>query len=182
VRHDVGRLGMWLLLAALAMLFAGSVVGTLVVRSRAAAWPPPGTPDVTAGLWLSTALLALSSATLAWALAGIRRGDAARLRRGLAATLLLGVGFLASQALNWARLATAGLDATGHLYGFTFYLLTALHAAHVLGGVAPLAVTTARAAAGRYSVSSHAGVTYVAMYWHFLDAVWLLLFALLLAV
>lgn len=180
VRPDLGRMGIWLLIAALGMFFAASLVGTLVVRARAQAWPPPGTPDVVPGLWLSTALLLLSSATMAGALTAIRRGHQIHLRRRLAFTLLLGVGFLASQAINWWSLVHTTLTVSSHLFGFTFYVLTGLHAVHVVGGLVPLSVVTWRAGSGRFTADHHAGVLYTAMYWHFLDVVWLVLFALFL--
>jgi cytochrome c oxidase subunit III len=177
-RPEFARMGMWLLIAALGMLFAASVVGTLVVRSRAQAWPPPGTPDVTGGLWLSTFLLLLSSGTVASALGAVRRGNQIGLRRDLRFTLLLGFGFLASQSFNWWRLVSASLTVSSHLFGFTFYVLTGLHAVHVLGGLIPLSIVAWRAGAGRYTASNPGGLVTTAMYWHFLDVVWLALFAL----
>jgi heme/copper-type cytochrome/quinol oxidase subunit 3 len=62
---------------------------------------------------------------------------------------------------------------------FTFYLLTGLHALHVIGGMVLLGAVTAKAFAGRYSATYHPGVTYAAMYWHFLDVVWLVMFVLI---
>jgi cytochrome c oxidase subunit 3 len=69
---------------------------------------------------------------------------------------------------------------SANLYGFTFYMLTGLHAAHVIGGLALLAIVTVRAFCGRYSANAHAGVLYSTMYWHFLDGVWLVMFAVML--
>ena len=177
---DAGRLGMRLLLAALGMLFAASVMGLLVVRSNATAWPPPGVPGLPRGLWLSTLVILAASAAIHWALTGIRRGDAGRLRAGLALTILLGLAFLASQTVNWFALVAANLTAKTNLYGFTYYLLTGLHALHVVGGLVPLSIVTVRAWRGRYSAAAHAGVEYTATYWHFLDGVWLILWAVLL--
>ena len=187
-RHDrnepaplaTGRLGMRLLLATLAVLFAASVTGMLAVRGQAAAWPPPGVPDLPRGLWLSTVIILAASAAMHWGVTGIRRGDGERLRRGLVLTLLLGLGFLASQTVNWFALVAANLTAKTNLYGFTFYLLTGLHALHVVGGLVPLAIVTTKAWRGRYSAASHEGVEYTATYWHFLDVVWVILWVVLL--
>ena len=162
------------------MLFAASVMGLLVVRSNATAWPPPGVPSLPRLLWLSTLLILAASAAIHWALTGIRRGDAGRLRAGLALTILLGLAFLASQTVNWFALVAANLTAKTNLYGFTYYLLTGLHALHVVGGLVPLSIVTVRAWRGRYSAAAHAGVEYTATYWHFLDGVWLILWAVLL--
>jgi len=171
---------MALFLASLAVLFLASLVGYFVVRSDAEAWPPPGMPRLPAGLWGSTALLVVSSVTMHAALRGARSGRPALLRRGLAATALLGLAFLVTQVLCWWSLVRAELTVQTNLYGFTFYVLTALHGAHVVGGLLPLAVTTRRAFGGRYGPEEHTGVTLCAMYWHFLDAVWLVIFAVLL--
>jgi cytochrome c oxidase subunit 3 len=173
-------MAMWLFLAALAMLFLASLAGYLAVRLRAETWPPAGSPRLPAGLWISTLLLLVSSVTMHGALRGIRQGDAAALTRGLLLTLALGVAFLVSQVLNWSHLLTAHrLPMRANLYAFTFYLLTTLHGAHVLGGLVALLVAAQRARAGRYSSGSHAGVEYLSMYWHFLDAVWIVMFAVL---
>jgi cytochrome c oxidase subunit 3 len=167
------------LIASLGMIFAASIVGTLWVRSHAKVWPPPGVPALPARLWISTLLIVASSAALEWAVRALRRNDAKRLRWGLALTLVLGLGFLSSQTVNWFLLAARAFVPTANLYAFTFYLLTCLHAAHVVGGVIPLSVVTVRAWGGRYSAASHAGVTFTAMYWHFLTVVWLVLFLVL---
>ena len=175
-----GKLGMRLLLLTLGVLFAATLSGYLAIRGRAEVWPPPGVPALPASLWLSTALIVASSFSVQWALRGIRRGLQRPLRLGLALTALLGVAFLVSQTLNWFALVAASFTARTNLYGFLFYLLTALHAVHVLGGLVPLGAVAARALAGRYTGARHNPVEYVAMYWHFLDGVWVVLFAVLL--
>jgi len=99
--------------------------------------------------------------------------------RWVGATLGLAFLFLGVQAWNWWGLISLRLTASSNLYGFTFFMLTGLHAAHVVGGVVLLSIVFARARAGRYGSGHHPGVTYAAMYWHFLDAIWLLLFAVM---
>lgn len=175
-RLAIGTTGMWWFLASLGMIFGASVVGLFWVRAAAEVWPPPDAPRLPAGLWLSTAIILVSTATMEMA----RRVRARRGRPGLDAalllTLVLGVAFLLAQTRGWFLLAAADFTASVNLYAFTFYLLTVLHAAHVLGGVAPLAVLAARARRQDESWPAH-GVVYMAMYWHFLTAVWLVLFA-----
>ncbi len=174
-----GLLGMKILILALSMLFAASIVGYLVIRTRAAVWPPPGVPRLPGTLWVSTVVIVLSSFTMRAAVRAARADRQAALRAAAALTMLLGAAFLVSQTLNWFALVAADLTAKTNLYGFTFYMLTGLHAAHVVGGLVPLSVVTARAFKGRYSAASHAGLVYTAVYWHFLDGVWLVLFAVL---
>ena len=175
-----GRLGMRLLLLALGVLFAATLSGYLAIRGRAEAWPPPGVPRLPGTLWISTVLIVASSFSVQWAVRGIRRGLQGPLRLGLALTAALGVAFLVSQTLNWFGLVAINFTAKTNLYGFLFYLLTALHAVHVLGGLVPLGGVTACAYKGQYTAERHNPVEYTAMYWHFLDVVWLVLFAVLL--
>jgi heme/copper-type cytochrome/quinol oxidase subunit 3 len=174
-----GVLGMWIFLATLAVLFLAAIVGYLVVRLNAPDWPPKGMPRLPGGLWLATCLLVAASVTVHRALSSIRSGDPARCTRWLAATLALGSGFLAVQGWNWWGLIRLHLMAASNLYAFTFFMLTGLHAAHVIGGIALLAVVLMRSRAGRYGSGRHDAVIYAAMYWHFLGAVWIVLFAVL---
>jgi cytochrome c oxidase subunit III len=175
-----GRLGMAVFLISLSMLFAASMVGYLVVRFRAEDWPPPGMPRLPSGLWIATAVIVACSVTIHRALVAARRGQRSTMVRWLGATLGLGVLFLVLQAVNWWGLITARMPMQANLYAFTFYMLTGLHAAHVIGGLIPLGIVTAKARGGAYSATFHPGVQYSAMYWHFLDAVWLVMFATLL--
>jgi cytochrome c oxidase subunit 3 len=176
---DAGRFGMRLLVAALSMLFAAAILAYVLIRSRAPSWPPPGVPELPGTLWVSTMVMLASSWTMQLARRAARAGRAPALRTWMAATTLLGVLFLVSQTVNWFAVVAAHLTARTDLYGFTFFILTGLHAAHVVGGLIPLAVVTARAYAGRYSAEFHHGVEYCAIYWHFLDVVWLILFGVL---
>jgi cytochrome c oxidase subunit 3 len=170
---------MVLFLVSLAALFAASIAGYLVVRSRAEAWPPPGMPALPAGLWASTMILLISSVTMHWALRSARSDRQMALQAGMVATVVLGLAFLVSQAANWSTLVAAHVTISLNLYAFTFYMLTGLHAAHVLGGIVLLGFVTAKAFRRRYSREDHAGVVYCTMYWHFLDAVWVVMFALI---
>lgn len=177
---SAGKLGMFLFLVALGMLFAASMVGYLVVRLRAPSWPPAGSPRLPGGLWISTLVLLASSLTIHLAVRSARAGMPGRTRNWLGTTTLLGLAFLVSQILNWAHLVLAqNLPVQANLYAFTFYMLSGLHGAHVLGGLIPLGITAVRAGRGRYTSDSHEGVQYVSMYWHFLDGVWLVMFTVL---
>ncbi len=176
---SAGRLGMRLLVASLSMIFGATLMGYAVIRSRAAVWPPPGVPSLPSSLLISTIILLVSSATIWVAVDGIRQGRQKALRIGLLVTFLLGLAFLGSQTISWFSLVVRSFTMRTNLYGFLFYLLTGLHAIHVVGGLVPLGVTTARAWQGRYTVDAHDGVEYVAFYWHFLDVIWIVLFGVL---
>ena len=166
------RLGMWLLLASLGMLFGASLVGFLILRLRAEQWPPPGTPPLPGGLWVSTGLLIVLSLALLMAERAARAGRLSGLTRMLGVSVLLTAAFLAAQISNWMRMASHSVLPDQSLFVWFFYLLTILHSAHVLFGLVPLALVTFRARAGRYTADSHETIHLVGMYWHFLLVTW----------
>lgn len=172
---SVRRLGMRLFLTSISILFAAALVGVLVVRLRAAAWPPPGTPSLPRTLWVSSGILVVLSVLLVGAGRAARRGRVADTRRRLAAALALGVAFLLSQTAGWLRMLEEGLAPRHSLFAFAFYVLTALHALHVAGGVVPLGVVTVRSGRGRY-LGDPEPVELVASYWHFLAVSWIAIF------
>lgn len=174
-----GKLGVWLLIAALSMLFGAALIGYIMIRQRAASWPPPGMPGLPSGMWLSTLVILASSGTMQLAVAGIRSDSARRLRSAMTATLVLGLAFLLNQSMNWFGPVARQITSTPNLYAFTYYMLTVLHAAHVVGGLIPMGIVFGRARAGRYSAADHAGVEYLALYWHFLTVAWLVIFGVL---
>jgi cytochrome c oxidase subunit 3 len=100
-------MGMWILLLSLSILFFASLVAFLFVRFFGHAQRPVDMPQLPAGLWVSTLLLLASSATLHWALTSARRDNQPGVRTAMVATLLLGLGFLANQLLNWTALHSA---------------------------------------------------------------------------
>lgn len=170
------QLGMILFLVALAVLFAGSMVAYWVTRLRSPLWRGAEIPGLPSGLWVSSGLIALTSLCVWGAERAARENRGATLVFRLRLTLALAVAFLGMQALNWRTLllASVGLsDPT--LYTFTFYMLTGLHAAHVLGGLVPLGVTLFHAERQEYSSSRYEGVKLCAQYWHFLGVVWFVL-------
>ena len=172
-------LGMVIFLASLSMLFAAGIVGYLVIRFRAESWPPAGAPALPRALWFSTIVALLVSVAVQMALRSIRAGKQRALLRWLSAAVLLTVSFLAVQSLNWTQiLGQPSFDAS--LYGFTFIMLTGLHGAHALGGLVALVVVWILARRGSYSWAHYPGVRNCSLYWHYLTAVWLVLFGLLL--
>jgi cytochrome c oxidase subunit 3 len=187
-RFGAGRHGTWLFLVSLAMLFGASLIGFLILRLQIGAQWPADLPALPSWLWLSTALLVISSGTIQWAVRAASRDPGAPLRRALVATLILGVAFLVLQVVAWVAWIEPVRDrwSISEEYRFaltSFYVLTGLHALHVIGGLVPMAIVTQRALAGRYVEQAAAGafhgagVRYCAMYWHFLDGVWIVLFA-----
>ena len=119
-----------------------------------------------------TVLLIASSVSLMWAERGIRRGDAGRLSLGLIVTLVLGAAFIALQGVEYAReVHTPQVDA----YWSAFFTLIGFHGAHVLVGWLMLAFTLLRSSRGHFTAQRHLAVQNVALYWHMVDAVWLVI-------
>ncbi len=178
-RFEAGRMGMWLFLLVLTVLFGATILGYLVVRlDNGDAFIPLDAPSPPPILLASTIALVLSGFTMQRAVRAARVGDALQ-GAMMMATLALAAVFLLAQALAWRELFRQNVTVSDNLYGWTFYVLTGLHAAHVLGGLPPMIVTTWRASHGAYNASNNRGITYCAMYWHFLDGVWLVLYATL---
>lgn len=181
-RFDAGRFGMWLLILTLAVIFASTLLAYVFVRlspNNAGNWPPPNMPPLPQALVLSTLLLLVSSGTMHVALTAARRGEPG-VGGWMAVTFGLGCAFLAVQLYAWIVAMQANMAFTRHLYAWTFYVLTVLHALHLLGGIVPMGFVARNARLGRYGPGRLAGITYCAMYWHFLDAAWLVLYATLL--
>ena len=174
-------LGTLVLIGSLAMLFFASLIGYLLVRARAPQWPPAGMPGMPLGLWLSTAILIGTSLAIHRAVKSAREDQLDGVKRWATITFALGSLFLIAQALNWAELAAQSLTPRVNLYGFTFYLLTGLHFFHVVGGLIALGLVVRNARRGRYTSQAHDGLMQCALYWHFLDAVWVIVFLALLA-
>jgi cytochrome c oxidase subunit 3 len=174
------QLAMFVLFGALSMLFGASVVGYLITRAQNDVWKTASMPKLPLGLVASTLLLAALSLTMHRALRAVRQNRFDATQRGLTIALLLAVAFVVGQMQNWRSMygATVATDART-LYGFTFYMLTGLHALHVLGGFVPLGIVLNKAKRREYSSSNHEGVKLCTQYWDYLAVVWLILIGVL---
>jgi cytochrome c oxidase subunit 3 len=178
-RGSRARLGLALAIFGMSTLFAAFLIAYLLLRRNAAVWPPPGAPIPPRGLWTSTLVLLASSATFAGAVRAAREGSPVLLARALRWTLALGVLFLVVQAILWRTVLLGGRFAFSDAYGTIFYSLTGLHAAHVVGGILFLARVSARARREPRSTRTLLSVQLCSTYWHFMDAVWVVLFCVL---
>jgi cytochrome c oxidase subunit 3 len=127
----------------------------------------------------NTALLVGASLAMQWTVHTARRADAAGVRRGLWASGLLTLGFLAGQLVVWKQLNGAGYLVTSSAATSFFYLFTAVHGLHVLGGLVAWARAMARVWRGADPARTRLGVELCATYWHYLLGVWVVLYALL---
>jgi cytochrome c oxidase subunit 3 len=169
--------GMVLFLGSWAMLFGALLFSYAVLRVSAPIWPPPGFERLPLGLpGINTLLLLASSRTLARALERSRCGQLARCRNELLWTIALGVVFVGLQCKVWADLWKSGLHLDSGAYGGTFYVLTVFHALHVLVGLGLLARLVAPLVGRAPVAPRRVTATLTAMFWHFVDAVWLTTF------
>lgn len=177
------RIGIWVALASIVMMFT-ALSSAYIVRSGLPAsidWRLTKLPSL---VWLSTAFIIASSFVVQAARLHLQHGDVQASRRLLFATLLLGLGFLASQLGAWSQLAGQGVYLASNPHSSFFYVLTALHGLHVTGGIVGLCYLLFRvwwrrgdewkAEATRRRVTGA-----VTIYWHFMDGLWIYLVLLL---
>ena len=159
-----------------ASLFSGEAIQASRVAFTGGVWPPKGI-EVLDPLHLplyNTIILLLTGTTVTWAHHALLHGDRKGLINGLILTVLLGVIFSTVQAYEYAHAPFAFKDS---IYGATFFMATGFHGFHVLIGTIFLAVCLFRALAGHFTPTQHFGFEAAAWYWHFVDVVWLFLFA-----
>jgi len=167
--------GIWLALAAILMFFM-ALVSSYIVRKSSSDWrvvvPLPRI------LWLNTAVLLLSSWALEAAHRAWERADAKAFRGWWAAATGLGVLFLAGQWVAWRQWAAAGVYLATNPSSSFFYLLTAAHGLHLLGGLAALTFVLSRGWA-RLRASGGVAADVAGIYWHFMDGLWVFLLLVL---
>jgi cytochrome c oxidase subunit 3 len=139
-------------------------------------WRPAPQPGL---LWLNTAMLIMSSIGMQWARVSARRGEIDGVSFGLLGGGLFAIAFLGGQLVAWRQLnMMTAFDITNPAIAF-FYLITALHGLHLLGGLVAWARTTTKVWRGFKVARLRLSVELCAVYWHFLLLVWLVLFGLL---
>ncbi|MFP5351377.1 MAG: heme-copper oxidase subunit III [Actinomycetota bacterium] len=167
-------LGMLLFISSELMFFGGLFAAYFTIRGRADVWPPEGTHlDLVLPL-IGTVLLVSSSVTMHLATARLERSGVAG--PWLPLTIGMGAGFLAIQAIEYAQL---GFSVSDHAFGTLFYSLTGFHGLHVFGGLVTLVLMWIRIGRGQLDAERPGGLIAAGYYWHFVDVVWLLLFATL---
>ena len=177
---DRYRIGVWVAIGSILMLFV-ALVSSYIVRSASGNdWQPIAMPKV---LWLSTALILISSITMEISRRSLKHQRDAGYGRWLLITTVLGLGFLASQVFAWRQLARQGAYLASNPYNSFFYLFTAAHGLHLCGGILALSYLLLRTTRKRRTVEGElrrAGAADAAtIYWHFMDGLWVALFFLL---
>jgi heme/copper-type cytochrome/quinol oxidase subunit 3 len=170
--HSSGRWGMRLLIVTESSFFAYLLFSYFYLGSMASTWPPGGPPALTIAA-PDTVILLFSSVTLWWAEKGIERGVQARLRAGLLITFVLGAVFLVLQGVEWSQKTFTPQTSA---YGSLYFTVTGFHGAHVAAGLLMNLVVQFWAWRGFFSAKRHELVSNAALYWHFVDAVWIAVF------
>jgi cytochrome c oxidase subunit 3 len=171
----VAKVGLGVLLAALGSLFA-LFISAYLMRMQLADWRPVPKPAL---LWINTGVLMLSSGALQWTRYAAERGDLKRIKTGLLAAGAAALIFLAGQLFAWQQLTTLGYFLASNPASSFFYLITALHGLHLVGGIVALGWVAERVWRDRTD-QLPLRLELCSMYWDFLLLVWLVLFGLLL--
>jgi len=170
-------LAMLFLICGEIMFFGGLVSAFLILRMTSALWPPPLQPRLPIGVTgVNTLVLLASSVAMVAASRALERDDTRGLVRRLLVAAGLGVAFLAVQGYEWVRLVSFGLTVSSGAYGGSFYTLIGTHAAHVVAAVVWVAATVLLAARGRFADGRTGPLRACAIYWHFVVALWPILY------
>ena len=177
--RDLGWWGMIWFLGTEVMLFGGLFATFFVARGQH--------PDVWAAarthldhalplVTINTLILVASGFTFHWALHAIRKDNRRNFFIGTIATLVLGTIFLIVQMSEYKSLMEGGITLSGSQFGHIFYLLTGTHGFHVFMGIVLIGVVLVRGLLGQFDAKRHVAVDTFAIYWHFVDVVWIMLY------
>lgn len=170
------RLAVWVLMLSMTLFFLPLTYAYLVRHGLVSDWR---THALTAILTLNTVVLLLSSFTLHLGYRNLTRGAIDSTLRDLVLTMALGIGFLLGQWTAWKQLFSAGVFIAAFPNSGFFYLITAVHALHLLAALAVLAWVLGRAWRGRLRQESPLPMELASIFWHMLDLTWLYLYAIL---
>jgi cytochrome c oxidase subunit 3 len=171
---------MWVGLASILMLFMALTSAYILRQTKGINeyydWKAIQLPSL---VWLTTAVLVASSFSIETARRALRRNDYKRFNNWILLTTVLGALFLTGQLVAWRQLAAQGIYVNTNPHSSFFYLLTSLHGLHLLGGLIALVYVTVAAFRLRIGFKRRNAVEVTALYWHFMDVLWIYLLALL---
>jgi cytochrome c oxidase subunit 3 len=174
---DPAKVALLTFIAVVTSLFA-LFLSAYLMRMKLGDWLPLAEPNL---LWLNTVILVLASVAFQLTRGAARRGQPLTVKVGLAVGGACTILFLLGQLIAWQQLNTSGFALTSNPANSFFYLLTALHGLHLIGGMWVWGRTTARMLTGADARSVQLSVELCTVYWHYLLLVWIGLFALLLS-
>jgi cytochrome c oxidase subunit 3 len=160
------------------MLFAG-LTSAYIVAQGDGRWIEFELPFM---FWVSSGIILISSASMNWALISVKTNNYRNLKTALLITIFLGLAFCTTQFLGWSELISAGIffaGKTANPGGSFIYLLSGMHSVHIISGLIYLIVIYTKSKNNVYNANNYGGVKNSAIYWHFLDALWIYLFVFL---
>ena len=165
-------------MASIMMMF-GAFTSAYIVRQAAGNWLEFPLPSI---FYVSTAIILLSSITLHLSYHGFKTEKEQRYKSLLVITFILGISFIISQYIGWQSLFASGVDMKGNPAGSFLYVITGVHALHILGGIGALIVALIHAFSLNYKVTEKRKIRFelVVHYWHFVDLLWVYLLIFLL--
>ena len=170
------KFSMWLFMVSIIMIFAG-LTSAYIVRQGEGQWLEYTMPKV---FYISTAILVLSSLSLHWAYNAAKKNKMKQHRIGVVSTLVLGLAFLVGQLMSWQALVAEGVYFVGNPAGSFMYVLTGVHAFHLVSGLLVLVYLVISSFRIKVREDLLLRVSICTTYWHFLDMLWVYLFVFLL--
>jgi len=170
------RIGLWIFIGVASVLFS-ALISAYVVRMGLSDWHPLPEPW---WLWANTATLVLASVLLQWGLNAAKQGNLSTTRNGVLLGGVFGALFITGQLWAWQQFMSLGYFVESNPANTFFYLMTALHGLHMLGGLVAWIRTYRTVQRNESATKVVLGVEMCTVYWHFLLVVWLVLFGLML--
>ena len=174
------RIGAWAGIGGIVMLFTALASAYIVRSASGNDWRPIVMPKV---LWLSTAVIVISSVTMEISRRSLKQDKNSSYSSWLMVTVVLGLGFVASQLVAWRQLWRQGVYMSSNPHSSFFYLFTAAHGVHLVGGLLALSYLLLRTRKKRDTIEGElrriGAADAASIYWHFMDGLWITLFLLL---
>lgn len=173
---DVSVTGIWIAIAAIVMFFAALTSVWVIRKGISREWIPTALPAI---IYVDSVILLISSLTLEFSRGSLTAGFPRRFLAWLYITLALGIAFIAGQLDAWRDLVHHGVYLATNPSSSFFYLLTAAHGLHLLGGVIALSIAAFRGPKMARGLKSRKLLDVTAIYWHFMYALWVYILLLL---
>ena len=175
IREKSAKPLLWLGMVSMVMIFAG-LTSAYVVRKGKGDWLQFDMPQL---FYVSTAVILLSSVTMNWVLSAAKKNDLKNTKLAALITFTLGLVFVICQFKAWGSLVDQKVFFAGkysNAAGSYMYILTGLHLAHLIGGMIALGWVWIKSMANKYNSENLLGIRLCAIFWHFLDVLWIFLF------
>jgi len=179
LRERTAKLLLYVSIGSIVMAFAGLTSAYVVTKGSGAGL----TFDLPSVFYYSTAIILMSSLTINMALVAARKNNYQQITTWLVITFVLGMGFMITQYTAWSELYLNKIYFAGrqsNAAGSFLYVITGLHVAHLMGGLLYLIGVIVRSTKQQFNAENHLKLKLCAIYWHFLDALWIYLFIFLL--